>query len=219
MSTTNLPPARPLLDPNGKPALVVTHADYVIDGVNRTNPKFFGSIYLNGIIVFSTSTDGDGNTVVNPLEPEYGGTGFDNLTDLAREVGKILGITTGTTGAGTTLVPIEKGGTGKTTAADALAALGGAYAVLYQVQIPTSWSTNSSGGFMQNVTLNGILSTDIPIVGVVLSNDVSAARLQGRAFTYVNRITTSANRLTLYAFDTKPATAVTIQLLTIRGYK
>lgn len=218
MATTNLPPARPLLDPDGRPALIITHADAVIDGVNRNNPKFFGSIFLNGIVVLSTQTGPDGKVKVTPLPVELGGTGFDNLTDLSREIGKILGITTGNTGAGTTCVPISKGGTGKTTAADALAALGGASVVLFQVQVPLNWTTNSSGGFMQTVTVTGMKSTDVPVVGVVLSADVSAATLQGKAFANVNRITTQNNSITLYCFTARPTTAVTIQLLTVRGF-
>lgn len=216
---TNFPPAVPLIGPDGKPRLPVTHADYVIDGVNRNNPKFIGSIFLNGISVFATSTDSSGNVVVNPLDPAKGGTGYNNLNDLAKKIAELLGFSSGS-GSGTTIgiIPISKGGTGATSAAAALNALGAATAALYNVSIPVSWSDNPSGGYMQTVTVTGIKATDVPVVGVILSSDVSAAVLQGKAFANVNRITTAANSITLYCYTTKPTTAVSIQLLVVRGF-
>lgn len=217
---TNFPPAVPLIGPDGKPRLPVTHANYVIDGVNRNNPQFIGSIFLNGISVFATSTDSSGNVVVNPLDPSQGGTGYNNLNDLAKKIAEILGFSSSGSSGTTTIgiIPIEKGGTGATTAAAALNALGAATAALYNVSIPVSWSDNPSGGYMQTVTVTGIKETDVPVVGVILSSDVSAAVLQGKAFANVNRITTAANSITLYCYSNKPTTAVTIQLLVVRGF-
>lgn len=113
-------------------------------------------------------------------------------------------------------LPISKGGTGATTAAAARTALGCATRAYYTASVNTTWSTNSSGGYYKTVSISGILATDVPVVGVVLSSDVSAATLQGQAFACVNRITTAANSITLYAFKTKPTTAFTLQLLVIR---
>jgi hypothetical protein len=112
---------------------------------------------------------------------------------------------------------IAKGGTGSTTAAAALSALGGAKMALYSASINTSWTTNSSGGYYKTVTVSGILATDVPVVGIVMSDDVSAATLQGKAFANVNRITTAANSITLYAYSTAPTTAFTLQLLVVRS--
>lgn len=219
MSTTNYPKARPALNNEGKPVMFVTHADYVIDGVNRNNPHFIGSIFLNGIKVLSTQTGEGGEPEITPFPPEMGGTGFDNLQDLANEIAKLLGFTvTGEGSSANVVVPITKGGTGKTTAAAALAALGGASAAWYSVNIPVSWSTNSSGGYTQTVTVSGIKSSDVPVVGVVLSEDTASAKLQGAAFAKVNRITTADNQIKLYCYNTSPTTTFTLQLLVVRGF-
>lgn len=219
MSTTNYPAARPALDNKGKPVMFVTHANYVIDGVNKNNPQFVGSIFLNGIKVLTTQTGSGGETEITPMDPSMGGTGFDNLQDLANEIAKLLGFTvTGEGASANTIIPITKGGTGKTTAAAALAALGGASAAWYSVNIPVSWSTNSSGGYTQTVSVSGIKSTDVPVVGVVLSEDTASAKLQGSAFAKVNRITTSDNQIKLYCYNYSPTTTFTLQLLVVRGF-
>lgn len=212
MATTNMTAALPLKTPDGAIVLPVTHADYVIDGVNRYNPVFYGSITLNGIKVLSTTTDSEGNTSVNPLSPENGGTGVSSIDALAALIASALGYTT----AG--VVPIEKGGTGSTTASAALTALGAASAVLYNATVSTTWSGSSDAGYTQTVTVSGIRNTDVPVVGVVLSSDKSSAVLQGKAFACINRITTATNSITLYAYTTQPTTAITIQLLVVRGF-
>lgn len=212
MSTTSYPKPRGLVDKDGKIRMFVTHADYVIDGVNRNNPKFFGSIFLNGMEVLKTQTGESGDVEITPLDPSMGGTGCSSLEELAEKVAEALGY------SATGVVPITKGGTGTTTAAAALTALGAASAKLYNVTIDTTWSGDATDGYTKNVALSGILNTDVPVVGVVLSSDKSSALLQGRAFARVNRITTSANAITLYAYTSKPDTAFTIQLLVVRGF-
>lgn len=213
MSTTNYPNARPLFDKDGKPIFNVTHADYVIDGVNRNSPKFFGDIYLNGIKVLSTQTDPETHEpVIVPLDPTAGGTGCSSLDELAKKIATLLGYSS----AG--VVPITKGGTGATTAASALTALGAASVQLYQTSIDTTWSGDSTNGYTKTVTISGIKATDVPVVGVVLSSDKSAALLQGKAFACINRITTASNSITLYAYNTRPTVAISIQMLVIRGF-
>ena len=218
MSTTNYPKGRPLKS-KGKVVFPITHINDVIDGASKTNPHFMGSIYLNNIAVFSTSGSG-GDIKINPLDPKYGGTGKTSLNDLAKAIADALGFDTSGSGGSTvdSVIPIDKGGTGKKTASEALAALGGASVALYSLNVPVSWQNNSAGGYMQTVSLSGIKSTDVPVVGVKLSNDVSAALLQGKAFGSVSRITTATNSITLYCFNSKPTTAFTIQLLTVRGF-
>ena len=114
-------------------------------------------------------------------------------------------------------LPVTKGGTGATTAAAALSALGGASVALYQATIPTGWTTASTG-YTKTVTVRGITANDVPVVGVVLSSDAASAQLQGKAFACVNRITTAANSITLYAYSTAPTQQFQIQLLTVRGF-
>lgn len=216
MSVTNFPAPLPLLDPDGKAQLPVTHADYVIDGVNRNNPKFFGSIFLNGIEVLKTQSSGEGGVVtVDPMDPSLGGTGFNNLTDLANEIARLLGYTQS---GSSYIVPITKGGTGATSATAARTALGAASVALYTATIDTTWSGSTTAGFTKTVTVSGIAATDRPVVGVVLSSDRTAAMNQGQAFACINRITTATNSITLYAYTTKPTTAINIQLLAVRGF-
>lgn len=112
---------------------------------------------------------------------------------------------------------ISKGGTGSTTASAALSALGGATMSLYTCTCNTSWTTNSSGGYYKTITVSGILSTDVPVVGVQMSTDVTAATNQGKAFACINRITTASNSITCYAFSSAPTTSITLQLLVVRS--
>ena len=113
-------------------------------------------------------------------------------------------------------LPIAQGGTGATSASAALAALGGATKVMYTATIPTSGWTSSGGGYYVDITVSGILATDTPVVGAVLSDDVSSAKLQGTAFASVNRIVTSANSIRCWAYTAAPTTAIPIQLLCVR---
>lgn len=117
----------------------------------------------------------------------------------------------------TGILPISKGGTGKTTAAAALAALGGATYNLYTATVPGSgWSGNATSGFTKAVTISGIKSTDVPVVGIVQSSDAASAKLQLTAFGCINRITTATNSITCYAYSKAPTTNISIQLLVVR---
>lgn len=217
MSTTSFPDARPLLDHDNKPVLIVVHADHVIDGVNRNNPKFFGSIFLNNIEVLSTATNPDGSVKVLPLDPSKGGTGFDNLNDLAKEIMKILGIGDGAS-VDNVVVPVSKGGTGSTTAAAARTALGAASAALYKKTISTSWSSNSGGGYYQDVTFSTMTASDIAIVGMNYSgSDSSGYSTAAHAMQLIQRADTMAGKIRLYAYTTKPSAAIAMQFLVIRG--
>ena len=103
-------------------------------------------------------------------------------------------------------------------AGGALTALGAASVQLYQTSIDTTWSGNATNGYTKTVTISGMKATDVPVVGVVLSSDKSAALLQGKAFACINRITTASNSITLYAYNTRPSVAISIQMLVIRGF-
>lgn len=88
----------------------------------------------------------------------------------------------------------------------------------YQVAISiSSWSEDSvNGGFACVVSVDGILSTDNPIADVVLGSDIDANALYIEAWALVTRIATSENTITLYANESKPETAFTIQLKVVR---
>lgn len=140
---------------------------------------------------------------------------YNTLTQLVAKVKALIsGISLSTLSG---VLPITKGGTGAISATAARTALGAASVSLYQVTVPTGWSSASTG-YTKTVTVSGILATDVPVVGVVLSSDAAAAQLQGKAFACVNRITTAANSITLYAYSSAPTTSFTIQLLTVRGF-
>ena len=114
-------------------------------------------------------------------------------------------------------LPISRGGTGATSASAALTALGAAKRAYYTCTVSTSsWKANSGGGYSKKITVSGILSTDVPVVGVVLSSTVSTAKLQGAAFACINRITTASNSITCYAYNSAPTTSITLQLLVVR---
>lgn len=212
MSTTNYPATRPLKDKTGKVVFPPTHVNYVLGAAPLNNPHFTGSIFLNGIEVLKTQTGSGGHPELVPIPPEQGGTGCSSLDELAQQIAELLGYTS----AG--VVPITKGGTGATSAAAALTALGAASAKLFNASIDTTWSGNATNGYTKTVSISGIQSTDVPVVGVVLSSDKSSAVLQGKAFACVNRITTASGSITLYAYTTQPTTAFNIQLLVVRGF-
>lgn len=88
--------------------------------------------------------------------------------------------------------------------------------VTYTVNVPVSWSENSAGGYMQSVTVSGILSTDNPMADVILGSDVDANALYLEAWACITRITTEAWSITLYANGDAPTTAFTCQLKAVR---
>lgn len=121
----------------------------------------------------------------------------------------------------TSTLPISKGGTNSTTAAGARTALGvtpanigAATTTTYTATISTSWS--GSGPYTQNITVSGLLSTDNPIVGPVLSATLATRQAQQEAWNMVSRITASANALALTCDDDKPTTAIPIQIKVVR---
>lgn len=209
MSLTSYPAARPLQDQNGAVIFPVTHVNYVIDAVSKSNPVLNGPLKIGNTVVIPYDP---ATGKVGPIPAAIGGTGNTSTGGTANDIKQELGFTA----AG--ILPINKGGTGATTAAAALAALGGASVVRYSVNVPTSWSAYSSGGYTKAVTVNGITANDCPIVGVVLSSDTATAKTQLQAAGCVNRVVTSANTITLYAYNSAPTTAFTIQLLCVRGF-
>ena len=93
------------------------------------------------------------------------------------------------------------------------------HTAIYTTTIATTdWITNSGGGFYCTKAVSGVLSTDNLIVDVVLSADITAAGLQLNAYKCVcnGNITVANNSITVYCFDTKPTTALTLGLQVIR---
>ena len=111
---------------------------------------------------------------------------------------------------------IDKGGTGATTASEALSALGGASTLLYTAEISAANWNGENAPYTQTVTVNGITSTDTPIVDVVLSSTTSTALNQLEAWNSVSKITTGTNKITVTCLEDKPTTAIPIQLKVVR---
>ena len=84
----------------------------------------------------------------------------------------------------------------------------------YNVSVPVLWS--DSIPYSQTVTVNGIVSTDTPIVDIVLSSTVDTALLQEEAYACVSRIVTGESSITLYCNKKKPVTAFNIQLKVVK---
>lgn len=97
--------------------------------------------------------------------------------------------------------------------------VGKSEAKTYTVSVPTtSWTTTTSGNstiYKKTITVTGITATDTPIVDVVLSDTVDTAKKQLEAYGCISRITTAANSITIYCYESAPTTAFTIQLLNV----
>lgn len=86
---------------------------------------------------------------------------------------------------------------------------------LYNATLLSSgWS--SSAPYTQTLSIQGILSTDIPVVDVVLSSTTSTAVSQLEAWGYVSKIETAANSITATCLKEKPTINIPIQLKVVR---
>lgn len=88
--------------------------------------------------------------------------------------------------------------------------------VMYTATIGTSWTTNSSGGYKQTVTVSGIKSTDTPVIGVVQTTSVATSQTLLENWALVSRITTANNSITAYCYGDKPTVSLPIQIICTR---
>ena len=86
--------------------------------------------------------------------------------------------------------------------------------ITYNATIGTSWS--GSGPYTQNIVISGILSTDNPIMDVVLSSNATTSKNILSAWANVSRIVTNNGSITVYCYDTKPTVSIPIQLKVVR---
>lgn len=100
----------------------------------------------------------------------------------------------------------------KQTPADALKAMGGASVTSYTVTVGTSWS-GSAAPYTQDITVSGILATDEPIVDLVTTT--SNYEKQMEEYAKIFKITTSANKITVYATE-KTTASIQIKLKAVR---
>lgn len=86
----------------------------------------------------------------------------------------------------------------------------------YTATITTIWTEGANLVYSQTILVQGILSTDTPIIDVVLDSDPTIAQSQLDAWSYISRISTSNDSITVYAVGAAPTTAIPIQILCVR---
>ena len=88
-------------------------------------------------------------------------------------------------------------------------------AVVYTATLlSANWS--ASAPYTQTVTLSGALSTDNPIVDVVLSATLATAIAQLEAYSYIGKIVSNAGSITATCLETKPTVNIPLKLMVIR---
>ena len=101
------------------------------------------------------------------------------------------------------------------TATNARSAIGAASTVTYTATIPSASWTGSSAPFSKTVSVSGILSTDTPIIDLVLSGTYATDTAMIEDWGKIYRITTAANSITVYATEI-PSASINIQLKAVR---
>ena len=86
--------------------------------------------------------------------------------------------------------------------------------ITYNATIGTTWS--GSGPYTQTISVDGILSTDNPIIDVTLSDDTAFSKTILEAWRNVSRIVTSDGTITVYCYDSAPTVSIPIQLKVVR---
>lgn len=81
--------------------------------------------------------------------------------------------------------------------------------------LSAGWS-GSEAPYTQSLTINGVLSTDTPVIGPVMTSNYETNKAMLEAWSLVSRITTDSNMITAYCFDKKPEVNVPIQLMCMR---
>lgn len=87
--------------------------------------------------------------------------------------------------------------------------------VLYTGTLTTMW-TAADTGYTQTLTVNGVLASDTPVIGIVQTNTVATNQTLLENWALVSRITTAENSITAYAYGDKPTVALPIQILCVR---
>jgi len=93
--------------------------------------------------------------------------------------------------------------------------IGAAVNVVYTATIQAANWSESEAPFSQSVSVSGILSTDTPIIDVVMSGTYGTDIERSSQWNYVYRAVTGANSITFYA-KTKPTIDLPIQIKVVR---
>lgn len=87
--------------------------------------------------------------------------------------------------------------------------------VLYTGTLTTEWTATDTG-YTQTLTVNGVLASDTPVIGIVQTSTVATNQTLLENWALVSRITTAANSITAYAYGDAPTVALPIQILCVR---
>ena len=82
--------------------------------------------------------------------------------------------------------------------------------------LTTNWELGEDNVYTQTLSNSYILSTDIPIINIKLSDDVETARTQLDAWANISRITIENGYLKFYCYDSAPEISLNIQYICIR---
>ena len=119
------------------------------------------------------------------------------------------------------IVAVENGGTGASTAEQARANLGAAETATYAATITTNnWMSGSGGSsnsaHTQNITGDGSLESDNPIIDITLTG-TKAANLQIlEEWGKISRIETKLNKIVVTCYEDKPTVNIPIQIKVVR---
>lgn len=84
--------------------------------------------------------------------------------------------------------------------------------IYFDITIGTGW-TGTAAPYSQNITVNGILSADKPVMHIRKADDLATADSQEEAFDKLHKIKTSANMVTVTAREkTKVSIPVTLEV-------
>jgi hypothetical protein len=89
--------------------------------------------------------------------------------------------------------------------------VGGGIGGVYTATITTTW-VGASVPYTQTITVNNITANDMPIITAVYSSNNETAKLEKIAWDYISKIETGDNSITCTCFETKPKTAINIQI-------
>ena len=94
-------------------------------------------------------------------------------------------------------------------------AMGAATRLHMTATLSTSWN-GTSAPYTQTIGVEGVVETDTPHITPIYSQMLSTAILEKTAWGYVSKAESGQNAITFTCFETKPTTAITVQIEVIR---
>lgn len=95
-----------------------------------------------------------------------------------------------------------------------LSTLGHVKHAVLTATLDTTWS-GTSAPYTKTVSVSGILSTDTPIIDVVMSGTYATDEARAEAWGYIYRTVTANDSITFYAME-KPTVSLPIQIRVVR---